>query len=88
MKANILASAIALPVIFALASCDAKKSEEVSTGADKVAEGVEEMTAAAVEATEKAADDAAKRTEEIKDAAIEEIEEAAEEAVEEIKDSE
>lgn len=64
MKARILTTAIAFPVALALASCETKETteENMSSGADKVAEGMKEMADSAAEATKEAATHASEAT--------------------------
>ncbi len=89
MKTKIISATIALPLVFALASCRKEvvtetTVEKVSADAEKAAEGVKDMADSATGAVEKAAEGA-------KDAAAEatgEIKEAAAEATEEIKEAE
>jgi|GEM_PF-1487097 len=76
---TLITSAIALPLVFALSSCggeDSTTKEDSPYGADKVAEGVEEMTDDAVMKTEEAAEEAAETTEDAGEATSDAAEEA------------
>ena len=89
MKTRILTAAIAFPVALALASCETKETttEEMSSGADKVAEGVKEMADSATEATKEAAAEAEVKIDAAVEEAAGEIEEAADKVEEEAKDA-
>jgi hypothetical protein len=102
MKTKIISATIALPLVFALASCRKEATtettvEKVSAGAEKAAEGVKDMADSATGALEKAAegtkDAAAEATAEVKEAAaeatetIEETLEKAKEAAEEVEET-